>query len=252
MMSSCNARLAAEIAHGERLAGTAEAVWGWGTLAGQQRAERRGWLMTTVAGLRRGIAALEVGCGTGVFTDRFAGSGASITAIDLSAPSLRRALTERQPRQNVSYLPMNAEALWFKDDNFDVVLGSSILHHLHVERALAEWWRVLKPGGRLVLSEPNLLNPQVFLTKSIPWLKRWAGDLPHETAFVRWRLADTLRRAGFIGVVIEPYEWLHPATPRVLLGAVNWLSGWLEQIPGVREFGGSLLISATKPLMVRG
>lgn len=246
-------RLAAEIAHGERLAGTAEAVWGWSTLAGQQRAERRAWLLGKAAGLGPGVRTLEIGCGTGLFSEMFARSGATIMAIDISEASLEYARVRRVPTPTFSmFRRLDVEDTGFPDDLFDVVIGSSILHHLHVDRALAEWWRVLKPGGRLVLSEPNLLNPQVFLTKSIPWLKRWAGDLPHETAFVRWRLADTLRRAGFIGVVIEPYEWLHPATPRCLLDAVSWLSGWLEAIPGVREFGGSLLISATKPHRVKG
>ena len=41
----------------------------------------------------------------------------------------------------------NAYAMSFTDDSFDAVIGSSVLHHLDIEKALSEIYRVLRPGG---------------------------------------------------------------------------------------------------------
>ena len=68
-----------EIIHGEMLAqGDTEAIWGWETPAGRLRAERRAGLIAAGAGLRPGVRALEIGCGTGMFTAMFAQTGAQI------------------------------------------------------------------------------------------------------------------------------------------------------------------------------
>jgi hypothetical protein len=92
-----------------------------------------------------------------------------------------------------------------------------------------------------------MLNPIILVQKNVPWIKRRAGDSPDETAFVRWSLARALRSAGFDVERLEPFDFLHPATPGVATGAVERLSGWLEAIPLIREIAGSLFIVARRP-----
>jgi SAM-dependent methyltransferase len=237
-----NDRIVAEVEFGRRISGVAERIWGWESPAGQRRAARRARLLSERAGLAPGVRALEVGCGIGLFTEPFARSGAELTSIDISPDLLQ--IARRRVGDGVRFVVANAEATGFPAGSFDVIVGSSILHHLHVFPALAEFRRVLVPGGRLVLSEPNMLNPQVFITKNVPLVKRWAGDLPHETAFLRWRLSRTLCDAGFVRVRVEPYEFLHPATPVSLLDRVSKLTDVLETTPLVREIAGSLFVSA--------
>src|SRR3546814_16824046 len=58
---------------------------------------------------------------------------------------------------------MNAEAMTFPDDSFDLVFGSGIIHHLDIDRAFGEIARVLRPGGRAVFIEPLGLNPAIEL-----------------------------------------------------------------------------------------
>ena len=57
-----------------------------------------------------------------------------------------------------------------------------------IEEALRDIYRVLKPGGTIYFTEPNMLNPQIAMQKNIPWIKRKLGDSPDETAFFRWPL----------------------------------------------------------------
>jgi len=239
-------RLRAEIAYGQRIQAHAERIWGWHSPAGRRRAERRAALLSEHAGLERVAATLEVGCGVGVFTEMLAARARNLTAIDISPDLVERA-RQRVRREHVRFDVMNVEQTTFLPETFDAVVGSSILHHLDVGAALAEFWRILRPGGRLAFSEPNMVNPLVFLLKNVGFLKRWYGDLPHETAFVRWSIAREVASRGFGRVRVVPYDFLVPVTPRVLVPLAARAAVLLERTPLLREVTGSLLILAEKP-----
>ena len=241
------ARADHEIAHGRKLAASdPEYVWGWGTPAGQWRAQRRGALIARGAGLQPGARALEVGCGTGLFTEMFARSGAEIVAVDISPDLLEYARTRGLPAGQVRFLEKRFEECDV-DGPFDAVVGSSILHHLEMGPAVQRIFELLKPGGVMSFAEPNMLNPQIALQKTTPWIKEWVGESPDETAIVRWRFARLLAQAGFEQIRITPFDWLHPATPRPLIPAVRGLGSVLERLPLAREFAGSVLIVAQRP-----
>ncbi len=240
-------RAAREIAHGSLLArDDPEVVWGWATPAGRRRARRRAELISTGARLGPGIRALEIGCGTGLFTEMFAATGASLIAVDISPDLLARARARQLPPGQVQFLQKPFETCEV-DGPFDTVIGSSILHHLEIEPALQKVYDLLKPGGVLSFAEPNMLNPQVCLQKSIPWVKERLGDSPDETAFVRWNVGARLAALGFEGITVTPFDWLHPATPPSLIRLVASAGEQLERIPFVREFAGSLHICGCRP-----
>ncbi len=230
--------------HGEWLAANdPEATWGWGSPAGQMRAARRARAISEAAHLAPGIRVLEVGCGTGIFTERFATSGSEITAVDISEPLLAFARQHRSaPR--IRYRCARFEDL--VEAPFDAVVGSSVLHHLELDRSLERIHELLRPGGRLCFAEPNLVNPQVFLERKARFLKIFDYVSPDETAFVRWPLRRLLLRHGFRDVVITPFDFLHPSTPRPLIPVISALGRAIESLPGLREFAGSLLIVARR------
>lgn len=208
-----NDRAAREVAHGRTLArGVPEEIWGWGTPAGQRRARRRAELIAAEAGLAPGVRALEIGCGTGMFTELFARSGAQLVAVDLSPDLIARARTRGLDPGQVVFLEQRFEECR-GEGAFDAVIGSSVLHHLDVEAALCRTYEILKPGGRLAFAEPNMLNPQVWAERAFRFLPVFSYVSPDETAFVRFRLRGRLRQAGFEEITITPFDWLHPATP---------------------------------------
>jgi 2-polyprenyl-3-methyl-5-hydroxy-6-metoxy-1,4-benzoquinol methylase len=236
-----------EIAHGKKIACMdTESIWGWGSPAGQLRARRRAEWISKSAGLRSGIKVLEVGCGTGLFTEMFAASGAHLVAVDISGDLLEKARTRGLPTERVHFIEKQFEDC-LVDGPFDAVIGSSILHHLDLDVAIPRIYELLRPGGLMVFAEPNMLNPQILLQKNIPWLKRLLGDSPDETAFVRMLFRRLLMRAGFNEVEITPFDWLHPATPQTWTGVVGGIGSIFERIPGLREFAGSLLIRSARP-----
>ena len=240
-----NDRLAAEVAHGRFIHEHHPELWDWATPAGRQRLHRRVDMLCRWGRLERGERLLEIGCGTGLVTELVhAATGASIVGIDIS-PELVAEAKARLPQ--ATFQVENAFRMSFPNASFDAVYGSSILHHLEIEPALAEIMRVLRPGGRMVFAEPNMLNPQIFVQKNVPLIKRWLGDTPHETAFVRWSFARRLRRSGFTGVLVFPFDFLHPLTPRPLIPMVSALGALVERIPLAREIAGSCVIVAEKP-----
>jgi 2-polyprenyl-3-methyl-5-hydroxy-6-metoxy-1,4-benzoquinol methylase len=238
-----SARVAHEVEHGKYLAaGSAEDIWGWGSPAGQLRARRRASLVLEGARLSPASKAIEIGCGTGLFTEMFAQSGAEIVAVDLSPELLEIARQRELPR--VRFLEKNFEDCAVEGP-FDAVIGSSVLHHLDLERTWSKIHSLLKPGGVMSFAEPNMLNPQVYCERH--FRRFFPNTSPDETAFVRSRLRKDLENAGFHAVRIVPFDWLHPAVPEPLIPAVSMMGKLAELVWPVREFAGSLYIQAFRP-----
>lgn len=240
-------RLAREIEHHRRIATEAEIIWNWESPTGRRRADRRAELLVREGLLAPGRRALEIGCGTGVFLERAARSGAEIVGIDLSEDLLAQARARLDGVASVTLHRGNAEQMPYPEACFDVVYGSSVLHHLDLDAALRDVFRVLRPGARAVFAEPNIVNPQVALMFHLGMTKRYFGVSPDEMAFSRFRAARALREAGFRDISVRPYDFLHPATPVPWIDAVSRLGETLERIPLLREIAGSLLIRGTRP-----
>ena len=150
-------RLKNEIEHGKVLrkswSGT---LWYWETPAGKLRFKRRLEMITSH--IEPGMKVLELGCGVGYFTKHLAETKAAITANDIS-PDLLEVAREQVKAENVTFKVENAYDLSYADNSFDTVVGSSVLHHLEVDDALRECYRVLKPGGILCVTTTNKLCP---------------------------------------------------------------------------------------------
>ncbi len=233
-----------EIAHGRYIAEKGEEVWHWSSPAGQLRWRRRSAMFVDFLG-NKNKRVLEIGCGTGLFTNILAITNNQITAIDVSPPLLELA-RKRVSSGNVIFMRENAHRTSFKDRSFDFVIGSSVLHHLDVKLALREIYRILKPGGGIMFTEPNMLNPQIALERNVPFIRKLAHNSPDETAFIRWPLKNLISRCGFTNIEIKPFDFMHPSIPEFLLNPLKKALAFIERVPGVREIAGSLVIKARK------
>ena len=111
-----------------------------------------------------GSTALEYGCGPGSRAFDLARLGAKVDGIDISpvAIELARETAQRDDLQELTRFDvMDAEHLEFPDESFDLVCGTSIIHHLDIERAYGEVARVLRPGGIAVFLEALGHNPAI-------------------------------------------------------------------------------------------
>jgi ubiquinone/menaquinone biosynthesis C-methylase UbiE len=106
--------------------------------------------------------ALEIGAGTGYFSLNLMQQGAfaRLTATDISSgmlDALAGTAADLGLAARVDMVRTGAERLPFEDESFDLVLGHAILHHIpDLDRAFAEFMRVLRPGGAIVFcGEPS-------------------------------------------------------------------------------------------------
>jgi len=120
------------------------------------------WKKITLAqtGLKRGQRALDVAGGTGDLTaglSRQVGDEGEVVLSDVNQAMLeqgRRRLMDRGIAGNIRFVQANAEDLPFEDNSFDcITIAFGLRNVTHQDRALASMFRVLKPGGRILILE---------------------------------------------------------------------------------------------------
>lgn len=114
-------------------------------------------LVLKLLGPRAAEHILDAGCGSGIFTAPVVERGSRVTGLDLSLPMLERARS-RLPDQ--SFLAADMRALPFMNETFDKAVSVTALEFIeNGKQALAELFRVTRPGGLVVVATLNSLSP---------------------------------------------------------------------------------------------
>ncbi len=120
-----------------------------------------------------GLNVLDFGCGDGWYSIKLGMSCANVWGIDISGELINRAnrlAVDKGLSKNVCFEKMAGEDLTFPDNFFDLIIGSAILHHTDIKRALRSILRVLKPGGRAIFIEPLNENGLLRIWRKVtPW-----------------------------------------------------------------------------------
>jgi ubiquinone/menaquinone biosynthesis C-methylase UbiE len=143
-----------------------DAKWGidWGDVGADQVRQKLEKLLGSP--LPHFDRALEIGAGTGYFSLHMlkAGIVGAVTATDIS-PGMIAALERNAADQGLTVETQvaDAERLPFDDATFDLVLGHAVLHHIpDLDRAFAEFLRVLRPGGVILFAgEPSRTGDKI-------------------------------------------------------------------------------------------
>jgi SAM-dependent methyltransferase len=158
---------------------------------------------------------LDIGTGSGAVAlqaDTWLGSEGRVVGCDIAATmvSLAEQRALEQEIASASFCQMDAEQLDFPDASFDLVTCAfSLFQFPDMRRALAEMWRVLKPGGRLGLSNfgPGYFSPIAALQRNLFRQFGLRALLPNPIAFKPAELETLLHGAGFTAVkLIEETE----------------------------------------------
>ncbi len=191
---------------------------------------------------------LEIGSGTGFYTRHLAFSftNREYLATDISEEmlSIAKSSCSKIENKHITWQVENCLDSSFKNNSISIITGHGILHHLPVENSIKEMERILKPGGRIAFYEPNILNPYVWMIKTIPKM-RPKGDTPDETALNPFRVKKILKKYGFKNIKIVPYEIMLNGISPNKIPLFSKISFIISKIPIFRYFlGGSLKITA--------
>ncbi|MCS5712140.1 methyltransferase domain-containing protein [Candidatus Berkiella aquae] len=117
--------------------------------------------LETLLALEPGARLLDLGCGSGIFTQLLQARGYHCVGLDLSQKLLGLG---KQQTPAIDYVQADVEALPFASESVDYVILSCLVHHLpNPKRCAEEVFRVLKPNGKYVAFDPNRLNPFMYL-----------------------------------------------------------------------------------------
>ncbi|MDR3162011.1 MAG: class I SAM-dependent methyltransferase [Spirochaetaceae bacterium] len=125
-------------------------------LAGEQRALWREKILRN-SPKPRGMDVLDVGCGPGFFSIILSEAGNRVIAVDCTARMLEEArINAEEAGVRPTFLKMDSHTMGFPDGSFDLVVSRDVTWTLYdPARAYAEWKRVLRPGGRILIFDAN-------------------------------------------------------------------------------------------------
>jgi SAM-dependent methyltransferase len=176
-----------------------------------------------VADLRPGETVLDLGSGGGIdvlLSGRQVGPEGKAYGLDMTAEmlDLARANARAAGARNVEFLQGQIEAIPLPDSSVDVIISNCVIN-LSTDRpaVFAESFRVLRPGGRLgvtdILAEDDL-TPAERLERGAQ-----AGCIAGAPSFSEYR--DGLTRAGFTGITITPAQQAGDGVHSAIIRAVR-------------------------------
>jgi SAM-dependent methyltransferase len=161
-----------------------------------------------------GREVVDVGCGGGWLARELAARGARVTGTEISNQQLVDARARGDADGKISYVVGPAEALPLADASVDAVVFMNSLHHVpegSMSAALRQARRVLRPGGRVLVAEPQADGEFYAMVRLVE-------DEDHVRAMAR-RTLDDARAAGLERVTALEYD----------------VAGWLADVAALRQ-----------------
>ena len=175
---------------------------------------------------RRGARMLELGCSNGTTSIELSLLGAEVVGLDISDVAIQRAReSARRAGARAHFEAGDAHCLAYEDASFDVVFGSSVIHHLDVGRVAPEIVRVTRDGGTAVFLEPLGHNPAIELYRRLTPDARTADERPLRASDLR-RLQLGWRKSA-----VTYYDCLTLcAVPFHTRGCFNGVAGFARRV----------------------
>ncbi len=208
---------------------------------------------------------LDYGCAEGGYTSALVEFGAdSAVGVDVIESRISEAQRRNSNPAKVTFLYAASDVIPAPDASFDGVLINEVLEHVTSEaRTLSEIFRVLRPGGHLIVMSPNRWFPfeghgghigNLELPWPVPFLPWLPSQLGQRFMYARNYWPEELRKLiksrgfavlalDFVWPVFEVYRWF----PHSLIKRYQSLIPVFEKIPILRRFGVSVFVAAQKP-----
>jgi ubiquinone/menaquinone biosynthesis C-methylase UbiE len=198
---------------------------------------------------------LEIGCGEGYYTKQIGAISPNLIATDISQNYLIKAKSYN-PYSIMDYICCPAEKLPFDNNSFDKILMSEVIEHLtDWQKGIEEAKRILKPGGKLIITTPNKYSYLNFLTHSKTLIKNSSTRVEHIKEFSRKELKAILKKYFFVEkfFCVNYFPVLLPKSLEKTLGfrkiknIVENIERIFEKIPVIRGTRLIIIACVVKP-----
>lgn len=167
------------------------------------------FVLDVLYSLGTGKACADIGAGTGIWSRQLAGKGFAVTAVEPN-DAMRKAGLDQNDGYSIKWLKGSAETTGLPDSAFDVVCMASSFHWPDFDKAVKEFYRILKPRGlfmalwntRFIENNPLLIDIEKYLHRLVPEMKRISSgrsefcDSLTQKLLVREEFSDVLYLEG--------------------------------------------------------
>lgn len=151
-----------------------------------------------IKGLKKKSKILEAGCGIGYWVFWLAEQGHEALGIDISdkAISIAKNYSKKNHINNCSFLNADVRSIPFKENYFDYIFSFGVIEHFRDPLPiLFEFYRVLKPGGKIFVSVPNLYSFHSLKRSVVTLLGLWR--VGYEKSYSQFAMEKTIESSGF-------------------------------------------------------
>lgn len=187
---------------------------------------------------------LEIGSATGVFSFEYKKLGVKLTSIDLSTENIKWAKQKAiELKTSIKFIVADVENLPFEDESFDGVLSFSTLRYVpNIDKAIQEIYRVLKPGGYIILDFPN---------KKCPWfgsIKKKVLGREHifDNHYELEEIKTIFTRSHFNNLILKKGLFVPKSTPNKLFWLFKIFESIAEKPPILRNYSAIIFVGAVK------
>lgn len=217
----------------------------------ESEAYQHNWLRQRCS---RGVRVLDFACGSGENGVFAAQCGADVIGIDISPEGVENANLNASGSgvsDHCKFMVMDGENMTFADDSFDVIVEYGALHHVDLEKAMAELARVLKPNGEMICIEALRHNPIIhWYRKRTPHLRtQWEVEhilgVEHLDLVREYFSSVDVRFFHLAALAAVPFRRTGLFMP--LLRILNGIDRLLLSRHGIGKFAWIMLFTAGKP-----
>ncbi len=148
---------------------------------------------------KKGEIALDMGCGTGEFSEKLEQYGLQVTGMDISKKAIEYCKEKHKDRKNMHFEVQDIEKTTWKEESADIIFFGGVLHHFpHREKVFKEAFRILKKEGRIFAFDPHYYNLIIWIYRELLGIKTQKTE--NEVLIKPEEIKKELTEAGFIEI----------------------------------------------------
>tara|TARA_Y100000590_G_C15691579_1_gene1003584 strand:- start:883 stop:1620 length:738 start_codon:yes stop_codon:yes gene_type:complete len=191
---------------------------------------------------------LDFGCGIGSYAERvLAFNPLKITGIDISEKAINIA-KDKKINNKVDYRVENCESTKLNSNEYDLIYGAGILHHLNLNKSMEEINRLLKKNGTLIFIEPLGTNPMINLYRKFTPNSRSKDEHPFRFRDIKYfkNLFKNVevKYYGFFTLLFLPF-YKSPQNSKIFL-LLSKIDRFFLKVPFFKFLAWSIIIKAEK------